>query len=54
MIMAVTKRVREIGLKKAVGARTGHVLREYMTEATVIGFIGGAVGLALGMLVHSS
>jgi putative ABC transport system permease protein len=46
--MAVTERVREIGLKKAVGARVGHILREYLLEAIVIGAIGGAIGLFLG------
>jgi putative ABC transport system permease protein len=49
MIMAVTERFREIGLKKAVGAHTGHVLREFLTEAVLIGFVGGAVGYALGV-----
>src|SRR6266700_4994274 len=48
MIMAVTERFREIGLKKAVGAHTGHILREYLLEATLIGFLGGAIGYALG------
>ncbi len=48
MLMAVTERVREIGLKKAVGARTRHILREYILEAVVIGAIGGTVGLLLG------
>jgi len=48
MVMAVTERVREIGLKKAVGARTGHILKEYLLEAAVIGLLGGAVGLAVG------
>ena len=45
MLMAVTERVREIGLKKAVGARTGHVMQEFVSEASVIGAIGGLVGL---------
>src|ERR1700737_3971176 len=48
MLMAVTERVREIGLKKAVGAKVGHILREYLLEAVVIGGIGGAIGLLLG------
>jgi putative ABC transport system permease protein len=51
MLMAVTERVREIGLKKAVGARTGHVMREFVSEASVIGAIGGLVGLGLGWAV---
>ena len=49
MIMAVTERFREIGLKKAVGAHTGHVLREYLAEAVLIGVVGGAVGYGLGV-----
>jgi len=48
MLMAVTERVREIGLKKAVGARTRHILREYVLEAVLIGAIGGTIGLLLG------
>jgi putative ABC transport system permease protein len=51
MIMAVTERFREIGLKKAVGAHTGHVLREYLAEAVLIGFIGGAVGYGAGVVL---
>jgi putative ABC transport system permease protein len=49
MIMAVTERVREIGLKKAVGAHTVHVLREYLAEAVLIGFLGGAIGYLAGL-----
>jgi putative ABC transport system permease protein len=48
MLMAVTERVREIGLKKAVGAHVYHILREYIAEAVLIGAIGGIVGLLLG------
>jgi putative ABC transport system permease protein len=49
MIMAVTERFREIGLKKAVGAHTFHVLREYLAEAVLIGFLGGAIGYLAGL-----
>ena len=48
MSMAVIERFREIGLKKAVGARTGHILREFLFESAAIGVIGGVIGLALG------
>jgi len=51
MIMSVIERYREIGLKKAVGAHTGRVLREYLTEATLIGLLGGAIGYALGVVL---
>ena len=53
MLMAVTERVREIGLKKAVGAKTRHIMREYLLEATVIGAIGGTIGLLLGWGITS-
>ncbi|HZV48987.1 MAG TPA: ABC transporter permease [Candidatus Dormibacteraeota bacterium] len=49
MIMAVGERVREIGLKKALGAHTGQVMREFVLEAMVIGAIGGVVGYLLGL-----
>ena len=51
MAMSVAERVKEIGLKKAIGAHTSHILREYLAEAAVIGFLGGIAGLALGSLV---
>jgi putative ABC transport system permease protein len=50
MLMSVTERVREIGLKKAVGARTHHIMTEFLSESTLIGAIGGALGLAIGAL----
>jgi putative ABC transport system permease protein len=53
MLMAVGERVREIGLKKAVGARMGHILREFLLEAVLIGTIGGCIGLFLGWAVTS-
>jgi putative ABC transport system permease protein len=53
MIMAVSERVREIGLKKALGAHTGRLLAEYLLEAATIGAIGGIAGYALGLLVTS-
>ena len=53
MLMAVTERVREIGLKKAVGAHVSHILREYLLEAVMIGLIGGTIGLALGWAITS-
>ena len=48
MLMAVTERVREIGLKKAVGARTGAILRDFLSESTLIGAVGGTLGLGAG------
>ena len=54
MLMSVTERYREIGLKKAVGAKTRHILREFLTESVVIGLIGGSIGLALGFIITTS
>jgi putative ABC transport system permease protein len=51
MLMAVSERVREIGLKKAVGARTGNIVREFVAESTLIGSIGGVLGFAVGALI---
>ena len=51
MVMTVSERVREIGIKKAVGAPTGAILREFVIEATLLGAIGGIIGLAAGALL---
>lgn len=48
MIMSVNERRHEIGLKKAVGASDGEIVREYLFEAAVIGLLGGVIGLLLG------
>jgi len=48
MIMSVTERIREIGIKKAIGASNFRVLREFVLEAAVMGLLGGLIGLALG------
>jgi putative ABC transport system permease protein len=51
MFMAVAERVREIGLKKAVGATTLNVMSEFLLEATFIGLVGGLIGFGLGALI---
>ncbi|HKT82876.1 MAG TPA: ABC transporter permease [Solirubrobacterales bacterium] len=48
MLMAVTERIREIGLKKAVGAHTRDILLEVLAESTAIGLIGGVIGFGMG------
>jgi len=50
MLMAITERTREIGLKRAVGARTRHIVREVVAESSAIGLLGGVVGFGLGWL----
>lgn len=54
MMMSVGERTREIGIKKAIGAKTVMVLREYVAEAIAIGFIGGVVGVILGFVIVNS
>lgn len=51
MFMAVAERVREIGLKKAVGATTMNIMGEFLLEATFIGIVGGLIGYGLGVLI---
>lgn len=48
MVMAVSERTREIGIKKSVGASNGDILRAFLQEAAVMGFIGGVLGLGAG------
>lgn len=51
MLMSVTERYREIGLKKAIGAKTRHILLEFLFESAIIGLIGGSIGLLGGFLI---
>ena len=51
MFMAVAERVREIGLKKAVGATTLNIMSEFLIEATFIGVLGGVLGFGLGAAI---
>lgn len=51
MVIAVTERVREIGLKKALGAHRSDILLDYLKESALIGTIAGISGLALGYLL---
>ncbi len=50
MLMVVSERTREIGLRKALGARRADILSQVLTESVVLSIFGGMVGIALGFL----
>jgi putative ABC transport system permease protein len=51
MLVSVRERTREIGVRRAVGAKKHHILLQFLLESVVISLLGGLIGLSLGALI---
>ena len=54
MLVSVTERTREIGVRKAIGAKRGDIISQFLIEAVVLTSLGGLIGMTLGWLVSSA
>jgi len=50
MLVSVTERTKEIGIRKAIGAKRKHILSQFLIESVVLSAIGGLVGIGMGAL----
>jgi putative ABC transport system permease protein len=54
MLASILERTREIGLRRAVGARRSDIVRQFVVESTMISFAGGTIGVVLGFVISRS
>jgi len=50
MLATVTERTREIGIRRAIGARQSQIIQQFMVEAVVLSFVGGCIGIVVGLV----
>ena len=51
MLISVSQRIREIGLRKAVGARPVHIMTQFLIESACVTLIGGVIGILFGIFI---